>query len=398
MLLSLIFLSLIPISQALPNLLDNGVAGLPEVDCMEDRLRLHFNTQRPFNGRIYVRGMVDKPHCVKSFSGASASKISFDLMNGECNMRRARRLGPDQRGIEQSITVIISFHNTFITKVDRAFRTTCFYMEADKVVTSRFDVSQLPTTDLIDTAKMPLCTYSVRRDSITGPVVQYAVVGETVFHVWQCESDMFSMLVHSCFVDDGAGQDKKPILDENGCSIDPLIVPDLTYNPQNNLAYSEVSVFKFADKVTTYFQCAVSTCMVAEGMCVGKTPPRCGGSSSSSVGFPSLRLVRSADSPIANKTRVHGRLHLDNTMDLAADKIVVLDIEESPSDSFPQDNEMRAHLIAKQLVRSRDEVCIGPHVVSLLTAVVAFSFILSGSLIYFIITKQRDALSSKTSM
>lgn len=48
----------------------------------------------------------------------------------------------------------------------------------------------LPTTDLIDTARMPLCTYSVRRESVTGPIVAYAVVGEPVFHVWQCESGL----------------------------------------------------------------------------------------------------------------------------------------------------------------------------------------------------------------
>ena len=53
--------------------------------------------------------------------------------------------------------------------------------------------------------------------------------------------------------------------------MDSTIVSDLTYNNQANLAYSEVSVFKFADKVTTYFQCAVSTCMISEGMCKGKT-------------------------------------------------------------------------------------------------------------------------------
>lgn len=41
-----------------------------------------------------------------------------------------------------------------------------------------------------------------------------------------------------------------PLLSNNSrCSTDQIIVPDLTYNPQNNLAYSEVSVFKFADKV-----------------------------------------------------------------------------------------------------------------------------------------------------
>lgn len=29
-------------------------------------------------------------------------------------------------------------------------------------------------------------------------------------------SDMFSMLVHSCFVDDGNGQEKKALVDEHG--------------------------------------------------------------------------------------------------------------------------------------------------------------------------------------
>jgi hypothetical protein len=29
--------------------------------------------------------------------------------------------------------------------------------------------------------------------SITGPIVTYASVGEQVFHVWQCESDLFSV-------------------------------------------------------------------------------------------------------------------------------------------------------------------------------------------------------------
>ncbi|CAK5008291.1 unnamed protein product [Meloidogyne enterolobii] len=72
----------------------------------------------------------------------------------------------------------------------------------------------IPTTELIDTARMPLCTYTVRRGSVNGPIVTYASVGEPVFHVWQCDSDMFSMLVHNCFVDDGAGKDRKPLIDE----------------------------------------------------------------------------------------------------------------------------------------------------------------------------------------
>uniref|UniRef100_A0A1I7XEW7 ZP domain-containing protein n=1 Tax=Heterorhabditis bacteriophora TaxID=37862 RepID=A0A1I7XEW7_HETBA len=349
---------------ASPPVLDNGVAGLPEVDCMEDRVRLTFKTQRPFQGRIFVKGLVEKDPCVNNYLSNTNKAVTFELRNGDCNMRRTRMLSPEQRGVEQSITVIISFHSTFITKVDRAYRCTCFYMEADKVVTSRFDVSMLPTTDLIDTARMPLCTYSVRKDSVTGPIAQYAQVGEALYHVWQCESDMFSMLVHSCFVDDGNGQDRKPLLDEHGCAIDPIIVPDLVYNKENNLAFVEVNAFKFADKISTYFQCAVSTCMISEGMCVGKTPPRCG------PAIQHFRIVREVPT-VRNKTHTKW-VHLDNTMDLSAQKITVLDLEENGA--FPLDNVAR--LPTAHLVNSGTHlhpVCIGPQIASVLTALSAFS-------------------------
>ncbi|VDK33815.1 unnamed protein product [Gongylonema pulchrum] len=50
------------------------------------------------------------------------------------------QIGPEHKGVEQSLTIVVSFHDTFITKVDRAFRCTCFYMEADRVAIARFDV------------------------------------------------------------------------------------------------------------------------------------------------------------------------------------------------------------------------------------------------------------------
>ncbi|EGT31838.1 CBN-CUTL-10 protein [Caenorhabditis brenneri] len=342
-----------------PPTLDNGIAELPLVDCMEDRVKLTFKTQRPFHGRIFVKGMVDKQNCVRDFVTSQAKDVTFELENGACNMRRQRMLGPEKRGMEMSMTIIISFHSTFITKVDRAYRCTCFYMEADKVVTNRFDVSMLPTTDLIDTARMPLCTYSVRRDSVTGPIVEYAKVGETVYHVWNCESDMFSMLVHSCFVDDGNGDERKPLLDEHGCAIDPLILPDLTYNKENNVAYAQVNVFKFADKISTYFQCAVSTCMNTEGMCDGKTPPRCGPagpfSSSNNNNF-NRRVRRATIDKLSNRTTVNW-VHLADTMDLAANKITVFELEEK-QDRNDDDLSPHSHLAIIQGPKAAPVICL----------------------------------------
>lgn len=39
-----------------------------------------------------------------------------------------------------------------------------------------------------DDALNPHCSYSIRKGSIKGPEVHAAVVGDTVFHVWQCDN------------------------------------------------------------------------------------------------------------------------------------------------------------------------------------------------------------------
>uniref|UniRef100_A0A914LRJ9 ZP domain-containing protein n=2 Tax=Meloidogyne TaxID=189290 RepID=A0A914LRJ9_MELIC len=381
----------LPVESAFPSssssessILDNAVIGDPLVDCLEERVKLTFQTQKPFTGRIFVKGMVDNEKCVENYRQNSQTKVEFELANGACNMRRSRKLGPEQRGVEQSITVTISFHDIFITKVDRAYRCTCFYMakkiffsenskkflkEADKVVTNRFDVSMIPTTELIDTARMPLCTYTVRRGSVNGPIVTYASVGEPVFHVWQCDSDMFSMLVHNCFVDDGAGKDRKPLIDEHGCTNDPIIVSDLTYNSQANLAFTEVNVFKFADKVTTYFQCAVSTCMISEGMCSGKTPPRCG---------PNNRRRRTTGDAkeIENNSSLSAPFSPDDpfTMDLSAERIHVLDLDDEETGEEAEERRELLKVGKDFPTNSRLGLSTGPYAVSPLSqSTVCFS-------------------------
>lgn len=64
------------------SVLDNGVIGKnlfayqlysfylgdPTVECMEDRVRLTFHTERPFTGRIFVKGMVENDKCVNKYA------------------------------------------------------------------------------------------------------------------------------------------------------------------------------------------------------------------------------------------------------------------------------------------------------------------------------------------
>lgn len=60
---------------------------------MEDRVKLTFHTERPFTGRIFVKGMIDNEKCVNSYASNSKQTFDYQLINGQCNMRRSRKVG-----------------------------------------------------------------------------------------------------------------------------------------------------------------------------------------------------------------------------------------------------------------------------------------------------------------
>lgn len=59
------------------------------------------------------------------------------------------------------------------------------------------------------------------------------------------------------------------------CSIDPIAVGDLTYTPDGTMAYVEVHVFKFADRMQVSFQCQISLCLKLDDSCKGITVRKC---------------------------------------------------------------------------------------------------------------------------
>uniref|UniRef100_A0AC34EZV9 ZP domain-containing protein n=1 Tax=Panagrolaimus sp. ES5 TaxID=591445 RepID=A0AC34EZV9_9BILA len=121
---------------------------------------------------------------------------------------------------------------------------------------------------------MPICTYTIRKDEIDGPILKYAKVGDQVVHRWECDSDIYGILVHSCYVEDGQGV-KSMVVDDKGCHKDRSILGDPTYAEALNLAYRESYVFKFADKIGVRFQCEIRLCVKESGGCNGITPPTC---------------------------------------------------------------------------------------------------------------------------
>ena len=98
-------------------------------------------------------------------------------------------------------------------------------------------------------------------------------MGEKIVHKWECTHEatyVYGMLVHSCYVDDGAGN-KVQLVDKNGCSLDKHLVPQITYDEKKLSAHAETHVFKYADKNNLFFQCAIQLCFKADGGCYGIT-------------------------------------------------------------------------------------------------------------------------------
>ena len=93
------------------------------------------------------------------------------------------------------ITLVISFHPMFITKVDQAFHVKCFFEEANRGLTAELGVSMIPTTEVEARHGIPGCTYSIHRSSIDdldagrppGAPIQFAKIGDRVVHQWHCD-------------------------------------------------------------------------------------------------------------------------------------------------------------------------------------------------------------------
>ncbi|CAJ0559425.1 unnamed protein product, partial [Mesorhabditis spiculigera] len=290
--------------------LDNGIVGTPRVMCAENDLGLDITTKAPFRGNIFVKGRAKDKSCRQSYADGSNNTYSLPL--GQCGMQRLRSANP--RGIHFSVTVIVSFHPSgFITKNDRAFHVKCFYTEPEEVVTSHMEVNHLPTTEIADDMPMPTCDYSVRRDGPHGPVLSFANVGETVFHVWECKGAEMGMLVKKCAVNDGDG-DEHAVINPEGCSTDSGLLSDLTYDINLMRAHATSQVFKYADSNQLYFTCQIRLCQKTMGNCQGVTPPKCGPEEA-----PSNRTRREAADLLLRNME----------LDVATRSLLVLDPEDA---------------------------------------------------------------------
>lgn len=68
--------------------------------------------------------------------------------------------------------------------------------------------SMVPTRSIERDMELPSCGYTIRAGTPNGPVVRTSVVGDLVYHRWECTKNMqvYGMLVHSCIIENDGGR------------------------------------------------------------------------------------------------------------------------------------------------------------------------------------------------
>ncbi|KAI6223696.1 CBN-CUTL-4 protein [Aphelenchoides fujianensis] len=289
----LVVLLLCSIDRAEAQVVNTKLVGIPKVRCGDGSIRVTLQTNDVFEGNVYAKGFFESPNCRVSGDGSgNLANITIPIA-ADCGIRRLRTVEP--KGITFEITVVLMLHRRFLTRNDRAFMIQCSYLEQNDRFTNKIEVD-LASSDLSDVeqlqihseAPLPKCRYDVL--TADGKTLMFATLGSQVMHRWSCESSakdaleeseeevgnhQYCLTVHSCDVSDGGKGDSQKLLDANGCPIDKSLMDAIDYSGGYLEASYKGFVFKFADKPTIYFSCALRLELKeADGTC-SRTSDRC---------------------------------------------------------------------------------------------------------------------------
>ncbi|KAL3121404.1 hypothetical protein niasHT_004988 [Heterodera trifolii] len=326
---------------------------------------------------------------------------------GECNTRRDRMANPP--GMQVSFTIVVSFHPNFITRVDRAYNIQCAYQEPERILSAQIDVSSPPVIQISNQMESPQCEYRIHGQS-DGAQVRNVRVGDIVEHEWICNgreanderrnsdngermAQMFGLLVHDCFVDDGKSRREK-VVDSKGCSKDPLILPTPVYSSDSLRATIVSSVAKFPDGDLVGFQCSITVCMRDLGKCDGFTPPNC----SEKVAFDSnVDQIHSSQNRTKRSEAEKAMSKSSMDWELNSPLMTVFDLAEGPEEASAGDGlpaTARPLRLLPSTALSVPQMCVSLPLFALLVSVSTFLVTVSAGT-FFVALFFRNFLSAE---
>ena len=93
--------------------IDNSVAAPPDVECLDDRIRVWVHTRRAFAGRIYAKNRAEYPACIQGgYAPLRTKKPHFEVTFGQCGMTSLRSVSSHPHLFSQDSTHFSFYHNS----------------------------------------------------------------------------------------------------------------------------------------------------------------------------------------------------------------------------------------------------------------------------------------------
>uniref|UniRef100_A0A1I7UM86 SEA domain-containing protein n=1 Tax=Caenorhabditis tropicalis TaxID=1561998 RepID=A0A1I7UM86_9PELO len=276
-------------------------SGIINLECVGDGFKIQVNPPDGFRGVAVVKGYQDDARC--KATAHPSTPLNLFISNEECGVTQVK--SSDPRGLNSSLVLHLLHENDLNTGEDRAYLLQCFIgspPDEDAVLSTNLDLirSELAIAETISLSTLPpTCTYSIRKDGPEGPVVNKAVVGQTVWHRWECDgtnetTQAYGIQIHSCYASDDVER-KFAFVDPRGCSSDLALLTDLSYADDSLTAWAASHVFNVHDAESLKFVCKLSLCTRDGDGCEGVTPPSCGTSNKSGL-LLTKRLTKGVNS------------------------------------------------------------------------------------------------------
>ncbi|GMS90213.1 hypothetical protein PENTCL1PPCAC_12388, partial [Pristionchus entomophagus] len=224
--------------------------------CENDGMTLMLsNDTEPFEGRMFVRGQAENPHCAKAFTSLRQTErpYTFKIPYEHCNVKLENK-------DTFATTVIVQRHPLFITTAAEAYDLRCTYPLGIKEVSSHVNVSDPEASKtLSDQATGPICKLSVTNSD--NEHVSSAIVGESLTLQLEVQpNETYSILPRNCFAVNIETGERYSLTDKAGCAIDDQLFPQWSRSSKS-VTTAVFRTFKWPDTSMIRFQCDCSACI-----------------------------------------------------------------------------------------------------------------------------------------
>ncbi|TRY63939.1 hypothetical protein TCAL_10951 [Tigriopus californicus] len=219
------------------------------VHCKDTRIVVNVGTTRPFSGRIYALGRSET--CNVDVINSNSFRLDLTMAGQECNTQSVN-------GVYTN-TVVVQRHSVVMTKTDKIYKVRCTYDTSSKNIT--FGMMPIRDPDMISItsapeAPAPRITILDQRQK----EVETVRIGDRLtFKIEIPDKTPYGIFARSCVAMAKDSRSTFPIIDDNGCPVDPTIFPRFT--PEGNALISNYEAFRFTESYGVIFQCNVKYCL-----------------------------------------------------------------------------------------------------------------------------------------